>query len=56
MEQQVESQTETLAEGRMELVCPECGELISVSDVAALIRGLHQQNNCPALAAIFAER
>ena len=30
----------------VEIVCPECGELVSVKDPAALIRALHLANDC----------
>lgn len=28
------------------VLCPECGELIEIKDVAALIKTLHQMNIC----------
>jgi hypothetical protein len=34
------------APGPLELICVECGELISVRDPAGMIRALHLVNEC----------
>ena len=38
------------------VLCPECGELIEVKDVRAIIMTLHLQNNCPVMEVVFGER
>lgn len=34
------------------IICPECGALIEVKDVAQLIRTLHQLNECAPIATL----
>ena len=35
------------------ILCTECGELIEVRDVAALVRTLHLENVCEAMALVL---
>lgn len=36
----------------VEVLCPECGEILRVSDVKALILTMHQFNACDVLTAV----
>ena len=40
--------TEDMLPEPVTLVCPECGELVSINHIEALLLSLHQQNACPA--------
>lgn len=40
----------------VELICPECGNLIEVKDPTALVRSLHLVNVCKATAEIVGGR
>jgi Fe2+ or Zn2+ uptake regulation protein len=45
---ELENTPEGRHEHRVVVMCSECGELIEVKDVAAMILALHLQNDCAA--------
>lgn len=37
----------------VQTVCPECRELLEVSDIEGFVRSVHIQNACPATDSLF---